>query len=120
MAEVLFDDSAQRVRVVDDPQEHQYALYVDGAQAGTMAYRIVGRRRVLLHTEVDEAYRGRGLARILIQVVLDDLRERQRKATVYCPAIDRFIKQHIEYADAIDPSHPGIWTLPAADGSPTS
>ncbi|GHH31148.1 GNAT family N-acetyltransferase [Streptomyces lanatus] len=119
MAEVLFDDSARRVQVVDDPEARQYVLYVDGTQAGTLSYRIVGERRVLGHTEVDETYRGRGFAQILIQVVLDDLRERQQKATVYCPAVDRFIKQHVKYADVIDPSHPGIWFASEA-GSPTA
>ncbi|KUJ35834.1 hypothetical protein ADL25_35330 [Streptomyces sp. NRRL F-5122] len=109
MSDVLFDDSAQCVRVVDDPEACQYALYVDGAQAGTMSYRIVGQRRVLGHTEIDEAYRGRGLSQILIQAVLDDLREKQQKVTIYCPAVDRFIKQRVKYADVIDPSHPGIW-----------
>ncbi len=58
--------------------------------------------------------------RILIQVVLDDLRERQQKATIYCPLVNRFIQQNIKYADAIDPSHPGIWAaLPAAGAGPT-
>ncbi|MFE6555332.1 GNAT family N-acetyltransferase [Streptomyces sp. NPDC057746] len=109
MSDVLFDDSAQCVRVVDDPEARQYALYVDGVQAGTMSYRIVGQRRVLGHTEIDEAYRGRGLSQILIQAVLDDLREKQQKVTIYCPAVDRFIKQRVKYADVIDPSHPGIW-----------
>ncbi|WP_316746069.1 hypothetical protein [Streptomyces sp. MK7] len=53
-------------------------------------------------------------------MVLDDLRERQQKATIYCPLVNRFIQQNIKYADAIDPSHPGIWAaLPAAGAGPT-
>jgi len=111
MAEVLFDDSAKRVRVVDEPENHQYALYVDGAQVGTLSYRVVEQRRVLGHTEVDETCRGRGLSQILIQVVLDDLRERQQKATVHCPAVAQFMTRSVKYADVIDPSHPGIWVL---------
>ncbi|MBG7697570.1 N-acetyltransferase [Streptomyces sp. MC1] len=113
MAEVLFDDSARNVQVVDDREDRQYVLCLDGVRAGTMSYRVVGGRRVLGHTEVDEAYRGQGLSQILIQAVLDDLQEKGQKATVYCPAVDRFIKQRVKYADVIDPSHPGIWFGPA-------
>ncbi|MEU8735511.1 GNAT family N-acetyltransferase [Streptomyces tendae] len=110
MTEVLFRDSAQGVQVVDDQEDRQYLLYMNGAQAGTMAYRIVGRRRVLLHTEVDKIFRGRGLSQILIQAVLDDLQRRQQKATIYCPAVDRFIHQRVEYAAVVDANHPGIWS----------
>ncbi|MBY8346114.1 N-acetyltransferase [Streptomyces spinosirectus] len=111
MAEVLFDDSAKRVRVVDEPEYRRYALYLDGAQVGTLSYRVVEQRRVLGHTEVDETCRGRGLSQILVQVILDDLRERRQKATVHCPAVAQFMTRSVKYADVIDPSHPGIWVL---------
>jgi predicted GNAT family acetyltransferase len=119
MTEVLFDDSAKGVQVVDEPEGRRYALYVDGAQAGRLSYRIVGQRRVLGHTEFDDAYGGRGLSQILIQVVLDDLRERRQKATVHCPAVAQFMQQSVKYADVIDPSHPGIW-VPAVGGGPAA
>ncbi|WCD94217.1 GNAT family N-acetyltransferase [Streptomyces sp. HUAS 31] len=109
MTEVLFDDSAKHVRVVDEPTDGHYVLYVHGAQVGTLSYRIVGQRRVLGHTEVDEVCRGRGFSQILIQVVLDDLRERRQKATIHCPAVAQFMTQSVKYADVVDPTHPGIW-----------
>ncbi|MFI6567191.1 GNAT family N-acetyltransferase [Streptomyces sp. NPDC050534] len=118
MAEVLFDDSVKRVRVVDEPENHQYTLYADGAQVGTLSYQMVEQRRVLGHTEVDETCRGRGLSQILIQVVLDDLRERQQKATVHCPAVAQFMTRSVKYADVIEPSHPGIWVLGFGGGPP--
>ncbi|GAA3811564.1 GNAT family N-acetyltransferase [Streptomyces chiangmaiensis] len=93
MAGVLLDDRAQDVRVVDEAEGPRYALYVDAEQAGVMVYRIVGRRRVLGHTEIDEGYCGLGLSRVLIRAVLNDLQQRKEKVTIYCPAIDRFIKQ---------------------------
>ncbi|WP_327592688.1 GNAT family N-acetyltransferase [Streptomyces chartreusis] len=113
MTEVLFDDGVKRVQVVDEPTDGHYALYVDGAQVGTLSYRIVGQRRVLGRTEVDAACRGRGFLQILIQVVLEDLREKRQKAMLRCPAVAQFTTQRVKYADVIDPSHPGIW---AANG----
>ncbi|MFJ8613703.1 GNAT family N-acetyltransferase [Streptomyces sp. NPDC093675] len=111
---ILLDDRAQRVRVVDEAD--RYALYVDTAQAGTMTYRILGRRRVLGHTEIDEAFRGRGLSQVLIRTVLDDLREKRERVTIYCPAVNRFIQQSIEYVEVIDTDHPGIWVGPTTGG----
>lgn len=109
MSEVVFDDSAQSVRVTDDSEARQYVLYVDGEQAGTMPYRNVGQRRVLGHTELEPGYHERGLSQTFTRAVLDHLRAKQQKVTVHCTAVNQFIKQHVEYADAIDPSHPGIW-----------
>ncbi|MEV0186772.1 GNAT family N-acetyltransferase [Streptomyces sp. NPDC050625] len=119
MAEVLFDDSAKHVRVVDEPMNGHYALYVDEARVGTLSYRIVGQWRILGHTEVDEACRGRGFSQILIQVALDDLKERRQQATVHCPAVAQFMTQNVKYADVIDPSHPGIW-VPAFGYDPAA
>jgi predicted GNAT family acetyltransferase len=115
MTEVLFDDNAQHVRVVEDREDSRYVLYVDGTQAGTMPYCIIEGRRALGHAEIDGAYCGRGLSEILIQVVLDDLEARQQKAAVCCPAVERYVKQQVKYADVIDPIHPGIWFGPPTE-----
>lgn len=119
MAGVLLDDRAQRVRVVDEAEGPRYALYVDAQQAGVLAYRMVGHRRVLGHTEIDESYRGRGFSRVLIRAVLNDLQQRKERVTIHCPAIGRFIKQSRQYVGVIDMDHPGIWNEPAA-GEPAS
>ncbi len=109
MTEVLYDDSSQQIRVVDDREDCRYVLHVGGVQAGTMPYCITDGRRVLGHAEIDEASCGLGLSETFIRVVFDDLEERRQRATVHCPAVDRYVKQHVKYADVIDPSHPGIW-----------
>jgi len=38
---------------------------------------------------------------------LDDLRAKGHPITVYCSFVADFIKKHTEYADLIDPAHPG-------------
>jgi hypothetical protein len=50
-----------------------------------------------------------------VQVVLDDLEARQQKAAVCCPAVERYVKQQVKYADVIDPIHPGIWFGPPTE-----
>ncbi|MFJ9729496.1 GNAT family N-acetyltransferase [Streptomyces sp. NPDC101209] len=116
MTEVLFQDCAQSVQVVEDRENCRYVLYVDGAQAGTMPYCNAEGRRVLGHAEIGGDYCDRGLSGLLVQAVLDDLEERQQKVAVCCPAVDRYARRRIKYADVIDPSHPGVWFGPPADG----
>ena len=65
-------DDESDVRVDEDPDRGEFVLRVDGVEAGHVSVR---RRRghktpgaiVLIHTEVDEAYGGRGLAGRLVQ-----------------------------------------------------
>ncbi|MFJ9729531.1 GNAT family N-acetyltransferase [Streptomyces sp. NPDC101209] len=109
MAEVLLDDIAKHVKVVDEPKDSRYALYVCGLQVATLSYCVVERQRVLGHTEFKDVRRGQGLSRILIQTALDDLRERRAKTVIHLAATPQVVQRSVKFADAIDPSHPGFW-----------
>ena len=61
-----------------------------------------GGRLLLVHTEVDNAYGGRGLATKLIRGALDDVRERDLDVVPVCPFVERFIEHHPEYDDLVD------------------
>ncbi|WP_439029781.1 GNAT family N-acetyltransferase [Gordonia terrae] len=64
--------------------------------------------RVFFHTEVDEAFGGRGLATILVREALDDARSRGLTIVGVCPLVAAFLKKHPEYADATAPVTPAI------------
>jgi predicted GNAT family acetyltransferase len=53
-------------------------------------------------------FRGQGIATDLIRTVLDDVRAQGRTVTNYCPVVAAFIDDHPEYADLVDPEHPGV------------
>ncbi|WP_051854356.1 MULTISPECIES: GNAT family N-acetyltransferase [unclassified Streptomyces] len=97
------------VEVVDNPESRYYELRYDGQTAGMLVYETVGSRRVLTHTTIKEDHRGRGLSRLLIRSVLDDLAAKGATITNYCPVVDRFIERNPEYEKLIDPGHPGSW-----------
>lgn len=67
-----------------------------------------------MSTFVADAYRHRGLASRLVARALDDIRPTGKKITVICPFVGDFIIRHPDYADLIDPVHPGV----GATGSP--
>ncbi len=104
----LASDAQRELTVVEDGELRRYELLVAGTTVGTLDFRVVGRRRVLGHTEIAADQRGRGLATTLIKAVLDDLLSTGVLVTNYCPAVERFLQDHPQYAVVLDPSHPPI------------
>ncbi|MEU1226559.1 GNAT family N-acetyltransferase [Streptomyces sp. NPDC005828] len=94
------------VRRVD--ARHRYEILVDGERAGLTAYRDRDDRRVFFHTEVGEAYAGRGLASILIEQALTDVRASGMRIVPVCPYVAKFLKKHDEFADITDPVTPEV------------
>ena len=76
--------------------ENRYELSVGGERAGMLVYRDEGDTRVFLHTEIDPAYRGRGLATTLIEWALDDVRTSGRHLRAECPTVIGYLARHPE------------------------
>lgn len=97
------------LRLVDDPQAGIYLAVVDGTEVAGVTYNLIGDDRiVLLAVSVFPEFRGRGIAMELVRRVLDEARVQGRTVTNYCPVVLAFIERHPEYADLIDPEHPGV------------
>jgi predicted GNAT family acetyltransferase len=88
--------------VRDNRDRSRYELLVDGAVAGFVQYSMRGGRLILVHTEIDEARAGHGLASILVSGVLDDVRRRGLRIVPVCPFVERYIGRHPEYDDLVD------------------
>ncbi len=58
----------------------RYELLVDGQVVAFVQYQMRGGRLLLVHTEVDKAHAGQGLASELIKGTLDDIRARNPDA----------------------------------------
>ncbi|MCX2185748.1 N-acetyltransferase [Streptomyces sp. SKN60] len=87
---------------------HRYEILVDEQRAGLTAFRDRGEQRVFFHTEVDEAYAGQGLASILVEQALNDVRATGKRIVPVCPYVAKFLKKHDEYADITDAVTPEI------------
>jgi predicted GNAT family acetyltransferase len=88
--------------VRDNRARFRYELLVDGDVGAFVQYTMRGGRLLLVHTEVDKARQGQGLATVLIRGVLDDIRVRGIPMLPVCSFVDRFIKRHPEYDDLVD------------------
>ena len=79
-----------------------FTIAVDGTTVGLTSYADEGHQRVFPHTEVDDAYQGRGLATILIGEALARTRDEGLRIVPMCPTVADYIRKHPEYADITD------------------
>jgi hypothetical protein len=91
--------------VTDVPERSRYEIAVDGQLAGFADYRTSADRIVITHSEIDDAYQGRGLAGTLTRYALDDIRAKGLLVTPLCPYTSGYIRKHPEYVDLVDEQH---------------
>lgn len=93
--------TADELVIADNPTAQRYEARLDGRVVGFSEYRQVRGRMVFFHTEVDEAFEGKGIGSRLVQGTLDDIRARALKIAVKCPFIAAYLKRHREYEDLL-------------------
>ncbi|MER5550421.1 GNAT family N-acetyltransferase [Streptomyces sp. NPDC002793] len=98
--------TAPLVREVD--VRHRYEILVDEVAAGFTAYRDRDGQRVFFHTEIDDAFAGQGLASVLVQEALTQVRASGKRIVPVCPYVAKFLKKHEEFADITDPVTPEV------------
>ncbi|MBC7440931.1 MAG: N-acetyltransferase [Ramlibacter sp.] len=85
-----------------DPAQARYSLWIKGKTVGFADYTLAGPDVLSTHVEVDPARRGDGLASMLVEQALDDVRTRTELTVVpVCPYVVRWIDQHAEYQDLL-------------------
>ena len=88
------------VIVTDNRAESRFEGHLDGVLAGYAEYQLTDALVVFTHTEVDEAFEGRGVGSAIARAALDQIRaEGRRKALPVCPFITGWIQRHPEYLD---------------------
>jgi len=83
--------------------DEQYEIYVDGELAGFTRARPDGDTVVMDHTVVDDRFSGRGLGGQLVGAALQDVRESGRTVRPTCSYVHRYLREHPELADLVEP-----------------
>jgi uncharacterized protein len=81
-------------RVVDNPELQRYELYVGDDLAGQIAYSRRNGAVTLIHTEVDAAFKGRGLGDAIVAAALADLEQRGIPMIPVCPFVRSYLERH--------------------------
>jgi uncharacterized protein len=87
--------------VTDVPERHRFEITGDGTRAGLVAYRTAPGRITFTHTEIGDAFEGRGLGSTLIRAALDAARERGLAVRPVCPFVRSYIARHPDYVDLV-------------------
>jgi predicted GNAT family acetyltransferase len=88
--------------VSDNPAENRFEIAVDGHRVGFAQYVRRPGRLILVHTEIDPEFGGRGLAGELATGALDAARADGALVVPLCPYVESFITKHPAYDDLVD------------------
>ena len=105
--------------VRDNPTKNRFEVYVDDDLAGFSEYRLNPGRVTFTHTEIDDAFSGRGLARKLVVTELEEARRRGLAVLPICPYVRDVIARNADtYLDLVPVSTRGRFNLPSAPQRP--
>jgi uncharacterized protein len=85
-------------------ESDRFSIAVDGWKVGFTEYADRDGQRIFPHTEVDDAFEGRGLATILVNEALQATRDAGLRIVAVCPLVAAFVKKHHEFDDVVDPA----------------
>jgi predicted GNAT family acetyltransferase len=92
------------VSVRDNGAESRFEAYVDGQLAGFSAYELSDGLITFTHTEVDDAFEGRGVGSSLVRQALDQVRaDGGLRVRALCPFVREWIQHHPDYQDLLRP-----------------
>ena len=86
----------ENVVISDVPTKHRYELRVDGGVAGLAVYRVDGDQVSFIHTEVNPALQGQGLASRLVKFALDDVKAKGMKPVPECSFVVDYMARHTD------------------------
>ncbi|APE38832.1 GNAT family N-acetyltransferase [Nocardia mangyaensis] len=72
-------------------------MFYDGELAGFTEYVERGNDTDFVHTEIDDAFAGKGLGGVLAKQAIEDVIARGRTVTAHCPFIRAYLDKHPEY-----------------------
>jgi predicted GNAT family acetyltransferase len=89
-------------------QPGKFTVAVEGKTVGLAAFAERDGQRVFRHTEVDEAFGGRGLATVMIGEALAATRADGLRIVAVCPMVAAYVNKHNDFDDIVDPQTPQI------------
>ena len=84
-------------------ESDRFTIAVEGQSVGLAEFADRDGQRVFTHTEVDDAFEGRGLATILVSEALQTTRDAGLRIVAVCPLVANYVEKHHEFDDAVDP-----------------
>jgi predicted GNAT family acetyltransferase len=90
------------------PEARDFAIGVEGKTVGKTVFAERDGQRVFYHTEVDDAFGGRGLGTLVIAEALAATRADGLRIVAVCPMVAAYVKKHHDFDDIVDRPTPQI------------
>lgn len=85
----------ETITVTRNDVAHRYEVHVGDVLAGFTVYRTDDHgREHYPHTEVDPAFRGRGLAQEVVRAAMEDAAARGVTVVPHCPVVTAYLRAH--------------------------
>jgi uncharacterized protein len=98
---VSADSDEYELSVEDNVGEQRYEARLGSEVVGFLAYRHDPGVMTLIHTDVDPALEGKGIASQLVGGAIGDIRRRGLSVTPICPFVRAYLRRHPEDADVV-------------------
>ncbi len=89
------------MEITDNTNEQRFETPV-GNEFAFISYRWEHGLLSLMHTEVPEAFEGKGIASNLAHFAFETAKQQQRKVLVFCPYISTWLKRHTQYEPLVE------------------
>jgi uncharacterized protein len=106
MGQLLTFKKEEGMDIINNKKLFRFEAAVPDGEYATLEYRWLRGSMVLMHTLVPVSARRKGVGAELVKYVLDYARAQHLKIIVYCPFVAKYLKEHPEYNDLVDQSHP--------------
>ncbi|NUT01539.1 MAG: N-acetyltransferase [Sphingomonas sp.] len=94
----------EQLIIRDNPERHRFEVDLEDGSFAIAEYTLPAGKIMFTHTEVPEAYGGKGIGTKLIRFALDAARERGLKVIPICPFFAAYMQKHEEVQDLLDPA----------------
>jgi predicted GNAT family acetyltransferase len=92
------------VAIVHRPAESRFEAMSGEDVVGQLDYRLQGSTVDMHHTFVDMSMRHRGIAGLLVEEALREMRAQKLTVRPSCPYVARYIDEHPEHQNLLEPS----------------
>lgn len=108
-----------QISISDNTARHRYEAHADGKLAGFITYEVRDASVAMLHTQVSDAFEGKGVGSALVKGALGRVADAGSSVLPYCPFVAGYLRRHPELASLVPEERRASFGLAEA-GSDTS
>ena len=105
-----------KIDITDNPDARRFEARANGTSAGFISYRLEAGQITLIHTEIQDAFDGKGVASTLVKRALGMVRDSGLVLVPVCPFVAGYLQRHPEYVDLVRTQDRARFGLPEVPG----